>query len=79
MNMTGVFQWVAGGAVALVASIALAYASSSSTTTSNLELRVSSDESTIGQLHTSSCIQNENMRNLAAAIHSTFVSDPNCP
>lgn len=32
----------------------------------------------IGQLKTSACVQNDNMRNIAAAVRATFVHDPNC-
>jgi hypothetical protein len=38
----------------------------------------SSQDQLIGQLKTSACVQNDNMRNIAAALKATFVSDPNC-
>lgn len=32
----------------------------------------------IGQLKTSACVQNDNMRNIAVAVKASFVHDPNC-
>lgn len=32
----------------------------------------------IGQLQTSVCIQNANMKNIATVLKASFVSDPNC-
>jgi len=33
----------------------------------------------ISQLKDSACVQNSNIRNIAAAVHASFVPDPHCP
>lgn len=74
----GLIMWVATGSVGLLATIALAFASGTSTKQAELSDKVATNSATIGQLHTSSCVQNENMKNLAVALKVPFVTDPNC-
>jgi hypothetical protein len=74
----GILYWIAGGAVSLIATIALTFASSTASTVSSLSDKVYAHEVELGQLKTSTCIENANIKNLAIALRTTFVSDPNC-
>jgi len=76
--MTSILQWIAGGAVGLLATIALANSTATSTNIADLQTIVATHSTEISNLKYSECIQNENMRNLASAVHASFVSDPNC-
>ncbi len=74
----GILTWIAGGAISLLATIALAFTASTTQSVNNLSEKVSLHDNEIGQLRTSTCIENANIKNLAIALKTSFVSDPNC-
>lgn len=80
MNKGAASLWptIAMGASSLLGAIAMAFASTSSSAVSVLQATVAEHSVEISQLKTSECIQNANMRNLAAALKTSFVSDPAC-
>lgn len=76
--LVSILLWVTGGTTALLSTVALAYATATSSSLTSLSDKVMGHDVQIGQLKTSTCIQNENIENLAMALHTSFVSDPNC-
>jgi len=76
--MTNLLQWIAGGAIGLIATIALATVGTTTSNISTLQTTVATHSTEISNLKYSECIQNANMRNIAVAVKASFVSDPNC-
>jgi hypothetical protein len=70
--------WIAGGAIGLIATIALATTSTTSSNIATLQSTVATHSTEISNLKLSSCVQNANMRNLAVALKTSFVNDPSC-
>jgi len=78
MQQSNFLQWIAGGSVGLIAVISLGYATTTAGNVSTVSTQVSIHESEINLLKQSACVQNENIENLASAVHASYVSDPNC-
>ena len=78
---TSVAVTIAGGMVALFGWTYSQLTTITATASSNLEATQQVDATQnieIANLKSSSCVQNANMRNIAAAVHASFVSDNNC-
>lgn len=76
--LTGFVTWIAGGAVGLIATIALAFASSTSTSVGELSTKVSNHDTEIALLKQSACIQSQNMVNIGKRLQVEIVTDPSC-
>lgn len=76
--MTGLLTWIAGGSIGLIATIALAFTSATSTSVNNLSDKVSSHDTSIELLKQSACIQSQNMVNIGRKLQVDIVIDPNC-
>lgn len=74
----GLLQWVLGGVTTFIASVALAYTSSTSTSINTVSDTVAQHTTEISQLKDSACVQNSNIQNIATAVHASFVPDPHC-
>lgn len=75
---TSIFQIIALGASGIVATIAMAYAQSTSSNLKETNDVVAIHTTEISQLKDSACVQNSNIQNIAAAVHASFVPDPHC-
>lgn len=74
----GFLQWALGGTATFIASVALAYTSSTSTDIKAVNDTVAEHTTEISQLKDSACVQNSNIQNIALAVHASFVPDPHC-
>lgn len=77
MNLD-ILKWTLGGAVTLIAGIAMAYTSSTNANLKATDDTVAIHTTEISQLKDSACVQNSNIQNIAAAVHASFVPDPHC-
>ncbi len=77
-TVTGLLQWVAGGAIGLVASVALAFSNSTSTQISEVKTVSARHDTEIALLKQSICINNQNQINMGKRLQVEVVTDGNC-
>lgn len=76
--LSAVIYSVASGLAIIVTGLGISFASSTTSTLSDVSNKLANHDTEISQLKNSECVQNENIRNLAMALKASFVSDPNC-
>lgn len=76
--LTGLITMIASASVGLIATIALAFATSTNSSVAELSTKVSDHTTEIALLKQSACIQSQNTVNIGRKLNVEVVADPNC-
>lgn len=75
---TTILMWVAGGAVTLLSTVALAFSTSTSAKLGVIQEKDNGQDISIALLNQSNCINNQNLVNIGNALKVKVVTDGNC-